>query len=133
MNISDASRASGLSAKTIRYYEEVGLVPQPERRTNGYRDYGTEELRLLEFVKRARGLGFSLAECKQLTELYQNPQRRSRNVRQLTTAKLAQIDRKIDELMTIRRELSALADACRGDDGADCPILDAIDGAAEEA
>ncbi|MGF1592552.1 MAG: Cu(I)-responsive transcriptional regulator [Kiloniellaceae bacterium] len=123
MNIGEAAQASGLPAKTIRYYEDIGLVVA-DRRGNGYRDYAREHVYKLRFVQRARSLGFSVDECRSLLSLYEDRQRASAEVKQVAEARLADIDRKIEELQSMRDTLSRLVDACRGDHRPDCPILD---------
>jgi Cu(I)-responsive transcriptional regulator len=123
MNIGEAAAASGLPAKTIRYYEDIGLVVA-DRRGNGYRDYAEEDVHKLRFVQRARGLGFTVDECRNLLSLYEDQERASGEVKQLAEARLADIDRKIEELQGMRAALARLVDACRGDHRPDCPILD---------
>ena len=127
MNVSQAARRSGLPAKTIRYYEEVGLI-RPGRAANGYRDYSGEDVHSLAFLKRARGLGFSIDECRQLMALYVDKDRASHDVREIAVAHVASIDAKIAELQSMRRTLDALIGACHGDHRPDCPILDDIAG-----
>ena len=128
MNIGTAARQSELPAKTIRYYEEIGLVA-PDRAENGYRDYGDADIHKLRFIQRSRSLGFSIEECRQLMALYNDRTRASRDVKAIAKAKLVDIDRKLDELQSMKRTLSNLVDKCRGTDRPDCPILDDISGA----
>lgn len=128
MNIGEASRRSGLPPKTIRYYEEVGLV-RPARAQNGYRDYRDRDVHLLRFLQRSRSLGFSIEEARRLLALYADESRQSGDVRKMASGRMAEIDRKIEELMSLRRALALLADQCPGDGGPDCPILDEIAGA----
>ncbi|MEM7442365.1 MAG: Cu(I)-responsive transcriptional regulator [Pseudomonadota bacterium] len=123
MNIGDAAEATGLPAKTIRYYEEIGLVAS-NRRPNGYRNYGEAELHSLRFVQRARSLGFSVSDCRDLLSLYGDRERSSADVKALAQAKLKEIDAKIEELQSLRSALGNLIDACAGDHRPDCPILD---------
>jgi Cu(I)-responsive transcriptional regulator len=125
MNIGEAAAASGLPAKTIRYYEEIGLVT-PRRATNGYRDYGPDHVRLLGFVARARSLGFSVEDCRALLALWRNRGRASAEVRRLAEEHLTQIDRKLDELGAMRCTLAHLVDRCHGDDKPECPIIDEL-------
>ena len=125
MNIGDASERSGLPAKTIRYYEEIGLV-RPDRGDNGYRDYREADIHKLRFLQRARGLGFSVEECRQLLALYEDRNRASADVRLMASAKLSEIDRKIRELTGLRRTLETLVHACHGNDRPDCPILEEL-------
>ncbi|MCR4269376.1 Cu(I)-responsive transcriptional regulator [Nitratireductor sp. ZSWI3] len=128
MNVGEAARRSGLPAKTIRYYEEIGLIA-PERSGNGYRYYRGEDIHFLVFLRRARGLGFSIDACRQLMTLYRDKQRASHDVREIAVSHVRAIDEKIAELETMRATLSQLVDACHGDDRPDCPILDDIAGA----
>jgi Cu(I)-responsive transcriptional regulator len=121
--IGEAAQASGLPAKTIRYYEEIGLVTA-RRAANGYRDYGPDAVRFLGFVARARDLGFSIADCRALLALWRDRNRASAEVRTLAQDHLSDIDRKIAELQTMRRTLAQLVETCHGDDRPDCPILD---------
>lgn len=125
MNIGDAALRSGLPAKTIRYYEEIGLL-RPGRSENGYRDYGDADIHKLRFLQRSRGLGFSVEECRQLLALYEDRGRASADVRQIAGAKLSEIDRKIRELTQLRQTLQTLVQACHGDLRPDCPILEEL-------
>ncbi|HXK53324.1 MAG TPA: Cu(I)-responsive transcriptional regulator [Hyphomicrobiales bacterium] len=127
MNISSASRQSGLPAKTIRYYEEIGLL-LPERKHNGYRSYDSRDIHRLRFLQRARGLGFSIKECRDLLELYDDTNRASADVRAMAQQRIEEIDTKIEELRSLRASLSELVSACHGDDRPDCPILDDLAG-----
>lgn len=128
MNIGEAEKHSGLPAKTIRYYEEIGLV-RPGRAENGYRDYAEQDLHQLRFLQRARGLGFSVNDCRTLLSLYQDTGRVSADVKAIAEAHLSDIDRKLGELETLRAALTTLIHACHGDDRPDCPILDDLAGA----
>lgn len=128
MNIGDASRESGLPAKTIRYYEEIGLVVAA-RSSNGYRRYDDTQIRKLQFVQRARSLGFPIGECRSLLSLYEDKNRESADVKALTEARITQIDQKLEELKGLRHTLSHLVASCHGDERADCPILDDLAGA----
>ena len=127
MNIGDASARSGLPPKTIRYYEEIGLVVA-DRQENGYRDYGDTEIHKLSFLKRARGLGFSVPECRLLLSLYEDSERSSSDVKALALSKIHEINAKIDELEGLRNTLKTLSDKCHGDDRPDCPIIDDLAG-----
>lgn len=129
MNISEAASRSGLPAKTIRYYEDIGLVVPAARRANGYRDYAERDVHTLKFLSRARNLGFTVAECRALAALYTDRNRRSADVKALALARVDDIDRKLAELRAMRRTLQHLADRCHGDDRPDCPILDDLAGA----
>lgn len=125
MNIREASELSGLPVKTIRYYDEIELV-KPGRANNGYRDYGDKEVHKLHFLARARGLGFSLGDCRQLLSLYEDQQRTSASVKQIAQSKISEIDTKLDELSAMRNTLSKLVESCHGDDRPDCPILEEL-------
>jgi Cu(I)-responsive transcriptional regulator len=127
MHIGQASEASGLPAKTIRYYEEIGLVSS-DRRGNNYRDYSDTALHNLRFLARARALGFSIEECRQLLSLYADKSRASADVRQLASTHIGEIDAKIAELKAMRHTLSRLVEACHGDRRPDCPILEDLAG-----
>ena len=129
MNISQAAAASGLPAKTIRYYEEIGLV-RPQRSGNGYRSFDGTSLHKLAFVARARSLGFSIEECRALLALYEDQGRASAEVKALTVAHLAQVRAKIVELHAMERVLSGLIESCAGDARPDCPILGDLAGPA---
>ncbi|PDT04821.1 Cu(I)-responsive transcriptional regulator [Rhizobium chutanense] len=125
MNIGEASQRSGLPSKTIRYYEDIGLI-RPERGGNGYRDYAAADVHKLRFLQRSRGLGFSVEECRQLLALYEDKDRASADVKDIAETKLTEIDRKIRELSELRRTLEQLVHACHGNDRPDCPILEEL-------
>ena len=127
MNISDASERSGLPAKTIRYYEEIGLL-KPDRAGNGYRDYSMKDVHQLRFLQRSRGLGFTVEECRQLLSLYGDAERESAEVKAIAEAKLVEIDRKLAELASLRDMLRHLVRDCHGDQRPDCPIIDGLAG-----
>lgn len=129
MNIGTAARQSGLPAKTIRYYEEIGLL-RADRAANGYRDYSKEDIHRLRFVQRARSLGFSVEECRQLLSLYSDRDRASADVKAIAQEKLGEIDRKIAELTALRHMLGHLVSNCHGDNRPDCPIIDGLAGKA---
>jgi len=122
MNISQVATASGLPAKTIRYYEEIGLI-RPMRGENGYRAFRDSDLHKLAFVARARSLGFSIEECRALLALYEDRARASADVKALAVTHLAQIRVKIGELRAMEATLADLVQACSGDHRPDCPIL----------
>lgn len=128
MNIGEAAVRSGVPPKTIRYYEEIGLVRPAPRADNGYRAYGASEVHVLRFVQRARSLGFSVKECRQLLDLYQDPHRESAEVKALTEHRIREIDRKMAELAGMRGALVELAEACHGDERPECPIIDDLAG-----
>ncbi len=125
MNIGDASAHSGLPAKTIRYYEDIGLI-EPARRENGYRDYGDADVRRLRFVQRARSLGFSIETCRSLLALQDNQNRPNAKVKRIAQEHLEEIDHKIQELNALRDILHDAIDACPGDGSSACPILDEL-------
>ncbi len=124
MNIGQASARSGVPAKTIRYYEDIGLLAPAARTGNGYRAYGETDLHVLRFIQRARSLGFSVRECRQLIGLYRNPDRASAEVKALAEQRIEAIDRKLAELAAMRATLARLAESCHGDLRPECPILD---------
>jgi len=124
VNIGEAAERSGLPAKTIRYYEQIGLIEPPARRTSGYRDYDETDVQTLLFIQRSRSLGFSIEDCRDLLALYRARDRSAAEVKALALTRIGQIDGKIGELMSIRATLSALADRCAGGDRKECAILD---------
>ncbi|WP_306118370.1 MULTISPECIES: Cu(I)-responsive transcriptional regulator [unclassified Roseitalea] len=128
MNIKKAAQATDLPPKTIRYYEEIGLVA-PARSANGYRDYCEADLHRLRFIQRARSLGFSIQQCRSLLSLYDDEHRASADVKALALEKVGEIDRKIEELRSLRATLSTLVAHCHGDDRPDCPIIEDLAGA----
>jgi len=129
MNVGAAARRSGLPAKTIRYYEDIGLI-SPARAGNGYRDYSSDDVHRLAFLRRARGLGFSIEDCRQLMALYRDKGRASHDVREIARSHVAAIEEKVRELQSMRATLQTLIHACHGDERPDCPILDDMAGAA---
>jgi MerR family copper efflux transcriptional regulator len=124
VNIRDAAARAGLPPKTIRYYEDIGLISPARRRDNGYRDYAARDVHILRFLSRARGLGFSVDDCRALVALYADTDRKSCDVKDIALRRIADIDEKIAELRTMRATLADLAERCHGDDRPDCPILD---------
>lgn len=128
MNISQAAERSGVPAKTIRYYEEIGLIPPAERTASGYRQYGPKDVETLRFINRARSLGFSVPDVQALLELWRDRQRASRDVRAMAERHLDVIEQKIAELQTMRHTLTDLIGRCHGDDRPDCPILKGLAG-----
>jgi MerR family copper efflux transcriptional regulator len=130
MHIGHASERSGVPAKTIRYYESVNLIEPASRGENGYRRYTENDVRTLQFVSRARSLGFSVKEVGALLGLYQDHNRLSADVRRIASDHVTEIDRKIENLQAMRRTLTHLVDRCHGDDRPDCPILDDLAGEA---
>ena len=122
-SISDAAQSSGLPVKTIRYYEEIGLVAF-RRDANGYRIFTDRDIHRLAFLNRARGLGFSIEDCRTLLSLYDDKGRASEDVKRLAADHLARVDARIAELQALRGTLAGLVHACAGDARPDCPILD---------
>lgn len=137
MNIGLAAKRSGLPAKTIRFYEDSGLIAPARRNENGYRDYSEADVHKLGFIQRARSLGFSLEDCRALLALYEDRSRASADVKRLALEHIAEIDAKLVALEDMRATLARLAKACHGDDRPDCPILTSLaapgDDAAEPA
>ncbi|MBC3952295.1 MULTISPECIES: Cu(I)-responsive transcriptional regulator [Pseudomonas] len=123
MNIGQAAKQSGLSAKMIRYYEATGLLQAAHRSDSGYRLYGKDDLHTLAFIKRSRDLGFSLEEVGKLLTLWQDRQRASADVKALAREHIAELNQKIEELASLRDTLQELVEHCHGDDRPDCPIL----------
>ena len=126
MHIGNVAEKSGVPAKTIRYYESIGLIPSAARTANGYRTYDEVDLRTLQFIQRARSLGFSVIEVASLLSLWRDHGRASAEVKQLAQKRIAHVDRKIEELQVIKRALLDLAERCQGDDRPDCPIIDEL-------
>jgi MerR family copper efflux transcriptional regulator len=123
-NIGEAAALSGVSAKMLRHYESLGLLPKVGRTDAGYRQYGHDEVHTLRFIRRARDLGFGIAEIKLLLDLWQNRRRASANVKRIALEHVSDLDRRIAEMQAMKRALEALAHSCHGDERADCPILD---------
>ena len=123
MNIGQAAKKSGLTSKMIRYYEGIGLLPEAGRSDSGYRQYSSQDLHTLAFIKRSRDLGFSLEEVGRLLELWQDRQRASADVKALARDHIDALNRKIAELAGLRDTLQELVDHCQGDHRPDCPIL----------
>ena len=128
MNIGEVATQAGVSAKTIRYYESVGLIPAAVRSDNGYRSYSQTDLHTLRFIHRAREMGFSVAEVEDLLTLWRNKRRKSAAVKAVALGKIAEIERKIAALETMKRTIRHLAAHCHGDARPDCPILDDLAG-----
>lgn len=124
MNIGQVASASGVSAKMIRHYEEIGLIPKVVRTAAGYRVYAEQDLHVLAFIKQARNLGFSIEQIRQLLNLWQNKRRSSRKVKELAINHIRQLDERINELQAMRMAIAELAEHCHGDDRPECPILD---------
>lgn len=126
MNISQAATSSGVSAKMIRHYEQVGLFPQPQRTEAGYRQYTQTEVHTLRFIRRARDLGFSIQQIGALVGLWHDRRRPSRQVKALAEAHIQELDLKVQELLAMKKTLEHLVHCCHGDDRPECPILDGL-------
>jgi Cu(I)-responsive transcriptional regulator len=126
MNISQAAQACGLPNKTIRYYEEIGLVVPKRHEGNDYRVYSLDDIAQLRFLQRARAVGFSLDECRELLALYANPQRRCAQVKALVSEKITQVDQQLIALHAIRDTLVDMANECAGDNTSDCAIINQL-------
>jgi Cu(I)-responsive transcriptional regulator len=126
MNIGEAATRSGVSAKMVRHYESLGLLPAVARTDAGYRQYGDSEVHTLRFIRRARDLGFGMAEIAELLKLWQNRRRASGDVKRIALAHVADLDRRIAEMTAMKRTLERLAGCCHGDQRPDCPILDEL-------
>jgi Cu(I)-responsive transcriptional regulator len=129
-NIGDAARASGVSAKMIRHYESLGLLPEAQRTAAGYRVYDDTDVHTLRFIRRARDLGFSMKEVDRLLSLWRNRRRASADVRKVAQEHIVDLDRRIIELQEMRKTLEHLVHHCRGDHRPECPILDDLADAA---
>jgi MerR family copper efflux transcriptional regulator len=126
MNIGEIATRSGLPAKTIRYYESIGLI-NPLRDTNGYRAFRQQDLHKLTFLGRARALGFSIEDCRALLALYEDQNRSSADVKSIANNHLTKIEQKIADLVDMQKTLTHLINACAGDNRPDCPILNSLD------
>jgi MerR family transcriptional regulator, copper efflux regulator len=126
MNIGQAAARSGVSAKMARHYESLGLLPRIARTEAGYRQYGDEEVHTLRFIRRARDLGFSIAEIGALLKLWTNRRRASADVRRIAQAHVADLERRIAEMSAMQRTLEHLVHCCHGDERPQCPILDEL-------
>lgn len=127
MNISKVAKTTGLTAKTIRYYESIGLIDAPQRSDNGYRSYTEGTLRELRFIRRARETGFNLEECQALLALYRDKRRTSAQVKKLAQEKMADLRERITSLQIMLASLEKLVCCCHGDERPDCPILDELE------
>ena len=126
MNIGKAAKLSNLTVKTVRYYADIGLVRPLKNNSTGYRDFSEDDLARLQFVAKARKFNFSIQECEELLSLYSDKNRSSKEVKALTLDKISEIDVKLIELKDLRRQLSFLANNCKGNDRPECPILEAL-------
>jgi Cu(I)-responsive transcriptional regulator len=130
MQIGEASKATGVSAKMIRHYESIGLIPAADRRDSNYRDYDAEDVHRLGFIRRARDLGFSIDEIRDLLRLWGDRKRSSRDVKTMTLSHISELDRKIALLGEMRATLAHLAHCCDGNNRPDCPIIESLAGTA---
>ena len=126
MNIGQAAKASGVTAKMIRYYESVGLMSAAARSSSGYRQYTEADVQSLRFIRRARDLGFSLGRIRMLIGLWKDKDRKSQDVKRLAHQYIAELDQDIAKLQSIRDQLQVLANCCHGDDRPECPILEEL-------
>lgn len=126
MNIGQAAKVSGISAKMIRHYEQIGLFPSPKRTESGYRLYSEEDVHVLCFIRRARDLGFSLEKIHDLVSLWRDRGRSSRVVHDMAQAHIDELEKKITELRTMQGALEKLVQCCHADDRPECPILESL-------
>lgn len=127
MNIGQAARETGVSAKMIRYYEQSGLVPPAERTASGYREYSQADIHMLRFVRRARDLGFSMPEISELLGLWRDKSRQSAEVKRIARAHIDDLHARIRNLQEMANTLTTLADSCHGDDRPECPIIERLE------
>lgn len=127
MNIGQAAKASGVSAKMIRYYEQTGLIPKADRRDSGYRDYSDTDVHMLRFIRRSRDLGFSVAEIQELLGLWRDEARESAEVKRLAQRHIDDLRQKIAALEDMTNTLTKLVNACHGDHRPHCPILERLE------
>ncbi len=128
MNIGEAAKASGVSAKMIRHYESLGLMPKAARTDSGYRQYSENDVHVLRFIARSRDLGFSIAEIGELLSLWKNRRRSSSQVKALALKHIADLEAKVRELLEMKATLEHLSHCCHGDSRPDCPILEELAG-----
>jgi Cu(I)-responsive transcriptional regulator len=133
MNIGQAATAAGVTAKMIRHYEQLGLIPEAARTDSGYRQYTAREVAVLTFIRQSRSMGFSIRQIAQLLTLWADDQRQSREVKALAAQHIAELDRKMQEMAQMKAALERLATGCHGDQRADCPILDELSNHASAA
>ena len=127
-NIGEAAKRSGVSAKMVRHYESLGLLPAVGRTESGYRQYTDREVHTLRFIRRSRDLGFSMAEISELLKLWQNRRRSSADVRRIASKHVQELNQRMAEMESMRRTLEHLIACCQGDQRPDCPILDELEG-----
>lgn len=128
MNIGEAAAASGVTAKMIRHYESLQLIPQAARTLSGYRTYSSRDVHMLRFIRRARSLGFSIRQIAELLDLWRDQSRSSAKVKALALAHIDELERKIEEMQSMKNELQRLAQCCHGDERPECPILESLSG-----
>ena len=133
MNIGAVAKRSGVTAKTIRYYESIGLIPTADRTDNGYRDYGNNDIETLRFIKRARSLGFSVGDVGSLLSLWNDKTRASGDVKAVALKHVEEVEGRIRELESIRDTLKHLTECCQGDNRPDCPILEGLAGLGQDS
>lgn len=126
MNIGQVSKVSGVSAKMIRYYEQTGLIPAADRKSSGYRDYSDTDVHMLRFIRRARDLGFSVAEISELLGLWRDDTRQSAEVKRLAEGHIEELEKRIKGLQDMSHTLAMLVKSCRGDHRPHCPILHSL-------
>ena len=124
MNIGEVAAETGITSKSIRYYESIGLIPEAHRSNGGYRQYSDKDVQTLHFIRRARNLGFTVGELEELLSLYRDRNRASADVRDIAIKHIADLNKKVAELEGMRATLTHLVEKCHGDDRPDCPILD---------
>ena len=126
MNIGKAAELAGLTVKTVRHYADIQVVIPEKNHKTGYRKFSSADVAKLQFIGKARRFGFSVQECRELLALYEDTKRSSREVKALTLMKIAEIDHKLQELKSLRSQLTDLASSCQGNERPDCPILNAL-------
>ena len=131
MRIGEAAKRSGMAARTIRFYEEAGLIEPATRRESGYREFSADDVRRLRFIHRARNLGFGIDEVGRLLSLWSDRERASADVKRLALEHVARVEAKMAELRSMRDAILHLAERCHGDDRPECPILDELAGRAD--
>ena len=132
MAIGTAARLSGVSARMVRHYESLGLLARVVRTDSGYRQYSEADVRTLQFVKRGRDMGFSMAEISELVSLWHNRRRASASVKRIAQKHVEELDQRIESMQAMQRTLTNLLDHCHGDERPDCPILDDLAGGVEQ-
>lgn len=129
-SIGQAAAASGISHKMIRHYEQIGLLPKVARTSTGYRQYSDSDIRQLQFIRRARDLGFSLQRIERLLDLWRDEKRHSADVKALTRQYIDELEQRIRQLQEFRSQLLQWVDRCHGDERADCSIISQLEASA---